>query len=323
MKTSLLFLILFALPATCLPQQKDTLIQKNDSLNNKLDSTTHEINNIDAKEFKLKKITFRSYFTLLADDFKQQLTAPFHTNKKGWMQVAKFGLLFTAVSFADKPVNHYSLNLRNNNPAIGPISGYITRFGGDYERYTLLALGTYSFIFKNEKLKTTTLLASQAYITSAVIERLVKLLTGRQRPAYIDPETDKNAPTFHGPFFHFKKDENGNRYPNESHSAFPSGHTTVAYSVATVFAMEYGETPIVGIISYSTATLIGISRLIENKHWLTDVLTGAALGYLCGKQVVNNYRRYAKIEPQEKKASISFNVKYFHGKLLPGFIYRF
>jgi hypothetical protein len=54
------------------------------------------------------------------------------------------------------------------------------------------------------------------------------------------------------------------------------------------------------------------------------VLTGAAVGYLTGKLVVNNYHRYAKLKaPQQKKNSVSFNLQYYNGVLMPGLTYKF
>ena len=326
MKKSLLYCILAVTlhPTIAITQKTDTLIKKLDSISKKTDSAGNQLNNTNPKAYsEATKITFKTYFILIGSDIKQQLTAPFHTNKKGWGKVAKFGLLFAATTFLDEPANRYSENLSENNPAIGSISSYVTRFGGDFEAYTLLGLGTYGFIFKNEKIKTTTLLATQAYITTGAMERLLKFLAGRQRPNYIDPKTNENEPTFHGPFFQFKKDENGDKITNSAYSAFPSGHSAVAFAAATVFAMEYSKTPVVGIISYSAATLIGLSRLTENRHWLTDVLSGAALGYLCGKQVVNNFHRYAKLKSGEKQNSVSFNLQYFYGRILPGLVYKF
>ena len=326
MKKRFLYCILgiTLLPAIAFSQKTDTLLQKLDSISKKTDSAGTQLNNITPQAYnEATKITFRSYFILLGSDFKQQITAPFHTNKKGWGKVAKFGLLVAAASFLDEPANRYSINLTENNPAVSSISSYVTRFGGDFEAYTLLGLGTYGFIFKNEKIKTTTLLATQAYITTGAMERLIKILSGRQRPNYIDPKTKENEPKFHGPFFQFKKDENGDKISSSAYSSFPSGHTAVAFAAATVFAKEYSKTPIVGVLSYSAATLIGFSRLTENKHWLTDALCGAALGYLCGKQVVNNFHRYAKIKSGDKKNSVSFNLQYFYGRVLPGLVYKF
>ena len=101
-------------------------------------------------------------------------------------------------------------------------------------------------------------------------------------------------------------------------------HTTVAFAAATVFALEYKDQLIVPIIAFSAASLIGLSRITENKHWSTDVLTGAALGFLVGKQVVNNYHRSAKLKaPNQKKNTVSFNLQYYSGHVVPGMIYKF
>ena len=51
-----------------------------------------------------------------------------------------------------------------------------------HTRWQLLVL--MDIIFKNEKMKTTTLLATQAYITAGAVESVTKFLTGRTRPSY-------------------------------------------------------------------------------------------------------------------------------------------
>lgn len=127
------------------------------------------------------------------------------------------------------------------------------------------------------------------------------------------------SPTFRGPF-HVLKDAEGNRL----NGSFPSGHTTVAFAAATVYALEYKDKPWVPVFAYTAASLIGLSRLTENKHWATDVLAGAALGYLTGRQVVNNYHRYAKLKaPKQEKPFLSFSVGYGNGQLMPSVVYRF
>ncbi len=80
----------------------------------------------------------------------------------------------------------------------------------------------------------------------------------------------------------------------------------------------------VPVIAYSAASLIGVSRITENKHWVTDVVVGAALGYLTGKHVDNNYHRFEKIKAREHpKNTVSFQLQYNFGHLEPGLIYTF
>src|SRR6266496_4487546 len=299
------------LPIIVFSQKPDTLIKKLDSLQRKTDSAGGQSNNINTTAYNENtQITFSSYFILLGSDLKQEVTAPFHFTGKDWGRVAKFAVIEGGLFFADEPVQRAALDLRDHNTGVRNVGKYISMFGGTYETYLLGSLGAYGFIFKREKIKTTTLLATQAYITGAAMEGLFKFLTGRQRPTFYDPNSKEAEPKFNGPFSSSGKDINGNRV----NSAFPSGHTTVAFAAATVFAMEYKDRRLVPIIAYSAAALIGLSRITENKHWITDVVAGAALGYFTGRHVVNNYHRYAKLKaPNRKKNSVSFNLQYNYG----------
>lgn len=64
-------------------------------------------------------------------------------------------------------------------------------------------------------------------------------------------------------------------------SLIPSGHTATAFMTATMLTKEYGHrSPWVGIGAYSVATATGLMRMANNKHWLSDVLTGAGIGIL-------------------------------------------
>ena len=88
--------------------------------------------------------------------------------------------------------------------------------------------------------------------------------------------------------------------------------------------MEYRDIPFIPVLAYSAASLIGISRITENRHWATDVLAGAALGFLTGRQVVNNYHRYAKLKaPTQKKNTVTFTLQYQYNTVMPGLVYRF
>ncbi|MDB5231508.1 MAG: phosphatase family protein [Chitinophagaceae bacterium] len=321
MKSAFVLMFLF-LSGTVMSQQTDTLIKKLDSLQVKKDSAGGQTNNIQKEAYNEQtQITLKSYFILLGSDFKQQLTAPFHGTKKQWTRAAEFALAEVALSFADKPIQKNALKLRNDNTGIRKVSSYVTNFGSSYEAITLAAMGTFGWLFKKEKMKTTTLLASQAYLTGGAMEYLLKALSGRQRPNFYEIGHPDPRPRFHGPFNSGGRDIDGKKV----NSSFPSGHTTVAFAAATVFAMEYKTSTIIPLISYSAATLIGLSRITENKHWLTDVVAGAGLGYLIGQQVVNNYHRYAKLkDPKQAGNSISFSLNYSsYVGMMPGVVYKF
>ncbi len=303
------------------PQQADTIVKKLDSLAKKTDSAGYQVNNTKESAYNdITKLSGRDYFILLGSNLKQSFTKPFHMTKTDWKKFGIFSAAMIAVGFADEPIQQSALKLRTNNNAVRSTSTYVTRFGGPYELYTLAGFGAYGLVFKNQKVKTTTLLATQAYVNGAALESVLKTITGRTRPS-LYPAGTEAEPSFRGPFQKSTTDPSGVK----DNSSFPSGHTTVAFAAATVFAKEYHDQPLVPVIAYSAATLIGLSRITENKHWATDVLAGAALGYLTGRQVVNNYHRFAKIknEAARRKGQLSFNLDYHFGKLMPGMVYRF
>jgi len=300
-------------------QKPDTLIKKLDSLSRKTDSANGQKNNTAPSAYNANtKLNFASYFILLGSDIKQEFTKPFHMTKRDWGKFAAFAGAIGALTFVDEPIQRAALKFRNDNPTAAKISRGITNSGASTEFIGLTTIGLYSFAAKNVKLQTTTLLASQAYITGMLIEGTVKFLAGRTRPSYYDPNGEAE-PTFKGPFGNTSHDYNGNR----SNSSFPSGHATVAFAAATVYSMEYRKTVWVPIVAYSAASLISLSRITENKHWTTDVLVGAVLGYLTGRHIVDNYHRYAKLKaPRMPKNSVSFSMDYWNGQVRPGLVYH-
>jgi hypothetical protein len=69
------------------------------------------------------------------------------------------------------------------------------------------------------------------------------------------------------------------RPDRSSYNSFPSGHTATAFMTATMLHKEYeGRSPWFSIGGYSLAALTGISRVMNNRHWLTDVAAGAVIG---------------------------------------------
>jgi hypothetical protein len=67
--------------------------------------------------------------------------------------------------------------------------------------------------------------------------------------------------------------------PDGTEKTFSSGHTATAFFGATVLAHEYREThPELVIAGYTLATATGAFRIANNRHWLTDVLMGSAIG---------------------------------------------
>ena len=70
------------------------------------------------------------------------------------------------------------------------------------------------------------------------------------------------------------------RPDGSTRNSFPSGHTATAFVSATILHKEYGLTrsPWYSIAGYGVATATGVMRVLNNRHWVSDVLSGAGIG---------------------------------------------
>lgn len=63
--------------------------------------------------------------------------------------------------------------------------------------------------------------------------------------------------------------------------SFPSGHTATAFVGAHILFKEYKDSsPWIGIAGYAVAAGTGTFRVLNKKHWISDVVTGAGIGIL-------------------------------------------
>ena len=72
------------------------------------------------------------------------------------------------------------------------------------------------------------------------------------------------------------------RPDGSTRNSWPSGHTATAFVGATILHKEYGLTrsPWYSIGGYTLATATGVMRVLNNRHWISDVLSGAGIGIL-------------------------------------------
>lgn len=69
------------------------------------------------------------------------------------------------------------------------------------------------------------------------------------------------------------------RPDGDGFDSFPSGHTATAFVAATFLHKEYGwRSPWFSIGGYTAAAFTGLTRIMNNRHWMSDVVAGAAIG---------------------------------------------
>jgi membrane-associated phospholipid phosphatase len=79
-----------------------------------------------------------------------------------------------------------------------------------------------------------------------------------------------------------------NETPNGKNFAWPSGHTSSSFTVASVLDEFYG--PKVGIPAYAVASLVAYRMIDTDDHWASDVVFGATLGWVVGHTVAGKHK---------------------------------
>ena len=113
--------------------------------------------------------------------------------------------------------------------------------------------------------------------------------------------------------------------PDETtRNSFPSGHTATAFMCATMLHKEYGwRSPWISFAGYTVASLTGASRIMNHRHWCTDVLGGAVigvgsveLGYLINDAIFKKKNLSDIWEPlvfDEDKSLSYYSLEYLYG----------
>lgn len=155
-----------------------------------------------------------------------------------------------------------------------PISGPVTTIGNLVGREAIIpiAAGAYFIgaVMKNGKLKKVGLFAVASGLATQIVTEAFKKTFHRVRP-------------------------NGSESPyeffEEGNNSFFSGHTSGAFSLATVIAEVYKDKPLIPYLAYGIATMTAYARMHDQKHWATDVMMGAVAGHLVTKIMIRSFER--------------------------------
>jgi membrane-associated phospholipid phosphatase len=214
------------------------------------------------------------YLEWLWKDPINLLTRPFYWRGEEW---ATFGIeagITGALFPLDDPVrdlvqDNYSSSVHSSLNTVRDITG-----GGPYFFVAGGALFGSGLIVQNEKLADSGFLAVESAEYAGGLAQAIKFLTQRERP-----DSGKNQYQFRGP---------GSGLHN---SSFVSGESTVAFAFASSVS-EVWQNPWVTWSLYTFAGAVAAQRVYDNRHWLSDVVGGAFLGHVVGKNIVRfHYRR--------------------------------
>ena len=211
---------------------------------------------------ELNKTYIKSYWY----DTKSFVVSPAKWKAKQWIEVGVIAGLGVLAYTQDEEIQKYFIE--HQSTAADNFSKYIFEPFGRFAPVLIGGLYLGGRLAKDSRLAGTSLTAAKAFIVSAVGAGIIKQITHRHRPYQDDIPDHVN---WDGPFSSIE------------YTSLPSGHATAAFSMATVYAMEYSSTIWVPILSYTLATGTAVSRLYDNKHWASDVVIGSALGFVTGR----------------------------------------
>jgi membrane-associated phospholipid phosphatase len=206
----------------------------------------------------------KGYFS----DTGKMLASPAHWEGSDWLKTGLVLGATTGLIFTDADIRNVA---QRNQSSFGNKAASVGNALGN-PLYTLPPLALfylYGHLNEDPKARRASLLAVESLAVSGAFTWTVKIAAQRPRPF-----TGEDPTTWNGP-----------RLKMGDYS-FPSGHTTAAFSIASVLAEEYGNNPAVPPIAYGLATLTGFARIYDNKHWASDAFFGGAIGYFVGKAVV-------------------------------------
>ena len=200
------------------------------------------------------------FFKNLLRDQRAIWTAPFHLQRRDARWLAPIGFGTAALIATDRRSGDEIAESRSQLH----ISRVISYAGSTYG----VAAVTGAFYFAgrathNQRARETGVLGAEALIDSGILVTVIKEVTQRRRP---------NAARGRSDFF-------------DGGSSFPSGHSIEAWSLATVIANEYQHNRAVQVAAYGIASAVSISRFTGEKHYLSDILVGSAMGYGIGRYV--------------------------------------
>lgn len=220
---------------------------------------------------------------LLLDDTGQVLGAPMRWDRSDWLTaglgvaaVVGTGLLFDH-SLEQAVANHANVTSDRFGKTVG-------NFGGAPSVVIAGSMYLAGVAFKAPEVRATGIdtMATMG-IAQLLLALPLKVLVGRSRP-----EANQGAGDFHL--------LNGGQ-------SFPSSHTIQAFALASVIS-EHADRPWVTGLSYSLAGLVGLGRVEQRQHFLSDVVASGLIGTFVGKTVVA-YNQSVRASASSK-VSVSF-----------------
>jgi len=179
-----------------------------------------------------------------------------------FLTVGSFGVAVATLSLADESASRYMMEGYGHSKVLG----FANEWGNKNIIFPVSAgIFATSLLTNNTKFQNAAFTSLQALLLTTITNRTVKFIFGRERPY-----EQEGA-------YQFDPMEGGDD------NSFPSGHSGIAFALLTPWVMYYPNVITYSMMAIPTAT--AIARVARGKHWLSDVVTGSAIGFSIAYQL--------------------------------------
>ena len=251
--------------------------------------------------FFINTFAFNS-FAQIGDDFAKFIkmggkiiSAPTNFNSGDILNLTLVTAATAGSFFLDNTGRQWALHNRSNfNDNL---------FNADNNSNLFIAAGVigiygYGLAYKNNKIRSIGLQLAEATIYAGGVSFIFKSLFGRSRPLVNNGHKDFDPLKF-----------------TFNRTSLPSGHTTIAFAFSTVMAHQI-DNIFWKVGWYGAASMVSVGRVYRDKHWVSDIVLGSAIGYFVGRFVLNNQTDDDDdlAETKKNKSTYSLGLKYYNNQ---------
>jgi membrane-associated phospholipid phosphatase len=199
-------------------------------------------------------------------------TAPFDARGRDWLLAAGAFGAFGLAMLADQEASDWAIRQDSTAlfNAIKPLRRGGFLYSGKYLVPPVAAMYVIGIVAKNQDMRDFVTGCASSWLAQGAVRKGTAYLIGRARP-----DTMPDNPN------HWQL---GNGYDNWMMRSFPAGHFANALGCVT-FANTRYEMGVIEPVLYAVAAGVGVGRMTDKGHWLSDTVIGGILGYAVGREV--------------------------------------
>lgn len=233
-------------------------------------------------------------FTQFGTETGHFILQPGNWETADWLTIAAIGATASLLMFTvDEPVREA---VGTDQRFLKSVPVEFGRMWGDLSAPVVLFSGfaVYSLATGDTKTRKIGYEIGQASLYAGALTYILKFAIGRSRPFI-----EEGATSFH-PFSTFL---------TSGHQSLPGGHNAAAFVLSTVLSRNVDPLWL-KILAYVPAALTFFSRIYQDRHWTSDNVTGAALGYLVATWVVDQHESRPAAEGMTLVSPFSIRITF-------------